>query len=213
MKQKKGYVETVLQQGILMIILGLVLGFIMLIVSGIFSASSQLPWAATTAHASIFDLGINKQHKITNLKVSTKPQLVKVIQVADDNTLVVKGKYTNPKRVSLYLTVLPSKDAFVGSSAHSYLKKSVINKNVYIFNDKQAPERKIPVVYVERENQLIQSRLLRKGYAVIYNYNGSEKYYHQFVKDQDYAQQNSYGVWIRPGYVTDNGYNNRIGDN
>ena len=46
----------------------------------------------------------------------------------------------------------------------------------------------------------------------MYNYNGSEKYYALLKQDQDKARGNGKGVWIVPGYVTNNGYSTKVGN-
>lgn len=211
MKRKKDYLAVVISNGILMVLLGFVLGLLVILINGVLSMSLPVVGQPETAHAAVFDFKKEKKHKITNLNISDTPQKVKVLEVADDNTFVVKGEYTNPKRLALYLTVLPSSELFAGESAHNYFKKLMLHKTVYVFNDDQTPKKKNELVYVKIGNQLVQSKLLRKGYAAIYNYNGSEEYYQKFVKDQDYGQQHSNGVWIRPGYVTENGFDRKIG--
>lgn len=216
MNKHEDYLIVVIKKGILLIVTGLVLGLVMLLIGGLFSNDSkkifeQSPFTAETAHASVLNWGFKRKPKIKPLKITDDPQKVTVQAVAGDNSLVVKGKYTTTKRVQLYLASLPPQNLFMGDEAHRFLKAEVTGKQVYVFTDDQAPKVKYPYVYIQKGNHLVQSTLLRKGYAVMYNYNGSEKYYRQLLKDQEYGQQHSKGVWLRNGYVTDGGYSKKAG--
>lgn len=208
-RKREDFVVTVLKHSVVLIVGMIVVGIIMTLVNLFYQPKLILSGPfATTAQASIF-YHPHKKERVHRLKITTKPQIVRVVQVNDDNSLVIKGSHTYRKRVHLFLVTFPPKGCYYAVDAHKALKKAVANKKLLVLTDKQADNSN--QVYLETQKQLIQGLLLRKGCVSLHNYNGSEKYFSYMLALQNKAKDESKGIWYIPGYVTDIGYNKKAG--
>lgn len=209
-RKKKDFIVIVVHQGIIMIAVMIVITLLMTIMSFALPSKdlfSSYIFTEKTADASILDKfrKNDKTRKTHQLKISTKPQQVTAIKVNSDNTIMIRGKNTYPKRVSLYLITFPPAGEYEANEAHQALKRSVMGKHLWVSKDPLAQSDK--QVYLQTQDDLIQEKLLQQGLVSLHNYNGSEKYYTYLLGKQQKAQKNSKGVWYVPGYVTDTGYN------
>lgn len=208
-QKREDFIVTVVKHGLWMISAIAVVGLLMLLIS--YFANPQLlnkiP-VGTTAEASIFHKEEKKKPK-SKLKLSTRPQEVRVTRIEDDHSLVIQGKNTKPKRVYLYLVTFPPKGYYYADKATKALKESVSGKRLWASVDPQAPSDK--QVYLQTKNRLIQDKLLSKGYVSMHNFNGAEKYFSLLQLSEKKARDRSKGIWYIPGYVTDTGYNKKVG--
>lgn len=209
-RKKEDFILIILKKGVSLIACGIIVGILITLMNLIVSSQKIAISTALTepAKASIFNF--KKKPKKHPLKLTSQPQRVKVISVNDNNKITVKGDYTYPKTLSLYLVTFPPKHCYKSAEAHQRLEKLVKGKTIYVYTDSQASKKN--EAYVQKGDSLIQETLLKEGLVVMYNYNGSEKYYALLKQDQDKARSNGKGVWIVPGYVTNNGYSTKVGN-
>ena len=206
-RREPDYLTVIFKNGIRLFLAGFVIGIILFMMNLVFSSGKYTasPLVTEQAHASIFHRKKKKTVVRHQMKITTHSQIATVKQVYLDGTLRVQGPKTKSKQVQLFLLNLPPKNSYQGKSARCELKKLLLHKKVYIATDRQA--NKSTEVYVQRGSHLIQEKMLRKGLAVMYNYNGSEQYYKQLKAAQDDAKADLRGVWKADGYVTDTGFN------
>lgn len=209
-RKKDDYLEIVFRQGVKLIISGIIIGLLM----GLFSliaSSKRIAYCpfGSTAEASVLPNFWHKKDQPKPLHITTKPQEVEVTTVNADNSLTVRGENTYPKRVKLLLLSYPPKGCYGHDTAHKELIRLTKGKIMWIFTDKQAQNSNY--VYLQKDSKIIQERILEQGDAVIYNYNGSERYFYNMQNAQQKAKEQAKGVWLAPGYVTDNGYDKKVG--
>lgn len=209
-RKKEDYILIIVKKGISLIACGIIVGILITLMNLIVSTHKI---AISTpldqpVEASIFSF--KKKQKPHPLKLTSKPVKVKVLKVQADNKIVVKGANTYAKTLSLYLVTFPPKGCYKATEAHQRLEELLKGKTVYVYNDGQVT--KSTEAYVQKGDSLIQETLLKEGLVVMYNYNGSEKYYALLKQDQNKARSNGKGVWIVPGYVTNNGYSHKVGN-
>lgn len=209
-RKREDFIVTVLRHGVSLIIGMIIVGLLMTIINYTFKPKLLIvnPFEVR-AEASLFHKEKPKAKKIHPLKITTSPKPVHVLKVNNDNSLLVKGKDTRAKTVSLYLITFPPEGYYHATEAHKALKKAVSGKQLWISKDQQSENDN--QVYLETRDSLVQADLLSSGDVSLHNYNGAEKYFDYLKYKEIKARSKSKGVWQLPGYVTDVGYNRKVG--
>lgn len=99
-----------------------------------------------------------------------------------------------------------------GKEASDFTKKALTNAHKITLdfdktgNGGDKYNRTLAYVYVDGKD--LNEELVKKGLArVAYVYKPNTKNESKYLKAQEYAKNHHLGIWSKPGYVTDRGYN------
>lgn len=205
MHRQKDFLTEAITRGVILIISGAIFGLLLFIINVYLSGkTTSASWNPITTERVL----AASHKKAVKLELSPVPQQITVIHVYSNNTLAIKGPQTTVKRVSLYLATFPPKNCYRSAEAHEELKKLTLHKHLLVSKD---PLANGDQVYLKYGKHFVQDRLLSRGLVAMYNYNGSEKYYHRFMQMEQKARQHQRGIWAVPGYATDQGFSRRKG--
>ena len=89
-----------------------------------------------------------------------------------------------------------------GKLGKDFLTKLLLNKNVCIETDvgeKDVYKRTLGYVFLDKD--LINEKLVKNGFALLYDFPPNVKYISRLKKAQIYARQNMLGVWEKHSYI------------
>jgi len=123
-----------------------------------------------------------------------------VIQVFDGDTIQID--YFGQKETVRILGIDAPESIFkkecFGKEAKGYLKNLIDDKYIYIEFDKTQSERdKFDrlLAYIYLENELINEKMIKDGYAFEYTYNLPYNYMGEFKEAEKFARENDLGLW------------------
>ncbi len=117
-----------------------------------------------------------------------------VKKVIDGDSLLIKTSEGKVREVRLYGIDSPEYDQPYADLSKKYLKKKILKKSVYIkIMDRDRYSRDICLV--QKDKTVINSELVRLGYAWVYPRYCKKEYCKTWKKYQQVAQRNKKGLW------------------
>ncbi len=150
----------------------------------------------------------NNSNKIKMLNISTNNKNIinknyyEVLDIIDGDTIEIKYN-KNIERVRLIGIDTPesknpdkSKNIIQGKTASEYMKKILNNKLINIeFDIQERDKYGRLLLYIYLNNEMINEKLLKEGYARLATYLPNVKYVDKFINAQKYARENNIGFW------------------
>lgn len=136
---------------------------------------------------------------------STDEKTYKVLDVVDGDTIKIdyEGNKETVRLIGVDTpeSVDPNKDVqCFAIEASNKTKELVSNKNVIIEFDNSQGERDkygrlLLYVYIPDTGEMLNENLIKEGYAFEYTYNKAYKYQKDFKSAEEFARENSKGLW------------------
>ena len=130
----------------------------------------------------------------------------KVLYVYDGDTFRIKreGKETKVRMIGIDTPESVAHEEYgkpntkEGKNAAEYLKKLIMDKNVYLEFDAEIEdqyERLLAYVYLSDETTMVEEILLSEGYAKVMIIQPNSKYASRFLEIQEHASKEGKGFW------------------
>ena len=155
---------------------------------------------AISTQQSAFSFESNYKSKAIFTKDCKKENKDYVVKTVFDGDTVLLNN--NEKIRLLGIDAFELEQNQYGKVGKDFLSMLVLNKKVCVETDAQENDiYKRTLGYVFLDKKFANEELLKKGYAILYDFPPNIKYIDRLKKAQIYARQNMLGIWREHNYI------------